>query len=103
MATPGATVDAPPSAPTDTDDARTLARELRIPARRLSLAVERGELRNYDLLGGRPRYSRAEVMEVIRKRNLTPAEREAEEQEAAAEAAVAEPNPVHLDAPAPEV
>jgi phage-related protein (TIGR01555 family) len=76
-----------PAAPLDTDDARTLARELRIPARRLSLAVERGQLRNYDLLGGKPRYSRAEVMEVIRLANLTPEERAAEELEAAAEAA----------------
>jgi phage-related protein (TIGR01555 family) len=100
---PLASVDsAKPAAPLDTDDARTLARELRIPARRLSAAVDRGELRNYDMLGGKPRYSRAEVMEVLRKRNLTPEERAAEELEAAAEAA-SEPVAPHLDGPAPTV
>ena len=75
----------PPPAPTDTVDGSTLARELGIPAVRLTLAAKRGDLRNYDLLGGRPRYSRAEVMELIRKRNLSPDEA-AEELAAEAEA-----------------
>ena len=75
----------PPPPPMDCVDGSTLAAELGIPTVRLSLAVKRGHLRNYSLLGGKPRYSRGEVMTLLGEQNQTPEERA--DREAAIEAA----------------
>ena len=65
----------PPPPPPDCVDGSVLAAELGIPTVRLTLAVKRGQLRNYSLLGGKPRFSRGEVMALLGEQNQTPEER----------------------------
>ncbi len=81
QAAPAKPVEPPRPIPADVTEAAILAAEYGIPSRRLSRMVERGELRNYDVAGNRPVYSRAEFLDVLRKRNLSPEDRDTEEWE----------------------
>jgi hypothetical protein len=91
-ADPVADAPAPPpeppsrSIPLDALPAAELKTEFGVPTRTISRMAEKGLIKRYIRVGGKPVFSRSEVIEAERRDNLTAEEREAEDQERAEQA-----------------